>query len=139
MAEKRWDSKIYHSWAGMKARCLNEKNPNYHRYGARGIKVCQEWMQFDNFAKDMASSWKEGLSIDRINNDGNYEPGNCRWATRIQQAQNTRNVSNARKYRFNGLFLTIKEWAKKLGIKRSTLDMRLNAYGWPLNKALNGG
>lgn len=79
---------LYNSWQGMKGRCLREKNPKYKRYGGRGIKVCEEWMNIEGFYDwALKSGWKEGLSIDRINNDGNYEPSNCRW---ISHSENSR-------------------------------------------------
>lgn len=79
----------YRSWHSMKMRCLNPKGQFYYCYGGRGIKVCERWMNFENFLADMGEKPAD-LSLDRINNDGNYEPGNCRWATAIQQANNTR-------------------------------------------------
>jgi hypothetical protein len=80
----------YRTWAGMIYRCTNPKNKSWSYYGGRGISVCDKWADsFDEFYKDMGNKPK-GLSIDRINNDGNYEPGNCRWATRKEQVDNQR-------------------------------------------------
>lgn len=73
----------------MKERCLNQKKNNYANYGGRGITLCDRWMNFENFLSDMGER-PDGMSIDRINNDGNYEPSNCRWATPYQQRMNQR-------------------------------------------------
>ena len=80
----------YHAWQHLRQRCGNPLNPEFGRYGARGIRVCDRWLRFENFLADMGRRPGKGYSIDRINNDGNYEPGNCRWATAKQQAMNRR-------------------------------------------------
>ena len=84
----------------------------------------------------MGPTYKKGLTLERINNHGNYEKNNCRWATRLEQAQNTRNVEKAKRYILQNKTLTIREWAKISGIKRTTLAMRLSKYGWPIEKAV---
>lgn len=84
-------TRMHRIWMGMLKRCYTPINPGYKNYGGRGITVCRRWMlSFSAFYEDMKEGYDDALSIDRINNDGNYEPGNCRWATAKQQANNKR-------------------------------------------------
>ena len=80
-------SKFYDSWYAMHRRCYSPAYACYHRYGGRGITVCQEWHSFECFKADMYSTWFEGATLDRINNDGNYEYINCRWMPKSQNAK----------------------------------------------------
>jgi hypothetical protein len=116
------------TWSAMKARCSNPKLRCYKSYGGRGIKVCARWLEsFANFYADMGPR-PDGMSLDRIDNDGDYEPGNCRWATQLQQARNQR--SNV-VLEHNGERKTVSEWAQILGVPTTTIYSR-HARGWPL-------
>lgn len=121
----------YQSWEGMKGRCNNPLNKKYPSYGGRGIAVCERWETFQNFLEDMGPRPK-GTSIDRINNNGNYEPGNCRWATRIVQQRNKRDT---RLLTIKNATLPIIEWCERIGMHYSTLINRINR-GWPPEEAL---
>jgi hypothetical protein len=117
-------------WTGMKHRCSAESGD--HNYWGRGIRVCDRWQSFDNFYADMGEP-PEGWSIDRIDNDGNYEPGNCRWATAQEQANNKR-VS--RFFNFNGRSATLAQWATITGLPEGTLRHRIHHLNWATDRAL---
>ena len=88
MKHGKTGTKVYNTWCGIKDRCLNVRCQGYARYGGRGIRICDRWMQFENFYEDMGDPPTQKHSIDRINNDGNYEPSNCRWALDRDQSRN---------------------------------------------------
>ena len=123
---------VHRIWIGMHSRCRNPNLKEYPNYGGRGIKVCERWKSFENFIADMGIR-PEGYSIDRIDNDGDYEPSNCRWATTRQQLNNKR---TSRILAMNGESRTIAEWADKLGIDWHTIRNRVDRYGWTIEKAL---
>ena len=135
MTHHQSGTKLYDVWCAAKARCNNPKNKNYKHYGGRGIKVCDEWENsFQAFYEwAMANGYKEGLSIDRIDNDGNYEPANCRWVTQEEQCNNRR---TSHKLTYEGETHTITEWSKITGIKRKIISQRVNNLGWSIERAL---
>jgi hypothetical protein len=125
----------YVAWSDMKHRCFNPSNPEYRHYGGRGISVCQRWRDsFQNFFNDMGLRPSETHSLDRYpNNDGDYEPGNCRWASKSEQSSNTRrNVY----HNYGGEIATIAELATKHGINEPVLRNRL-FRGMPIDDAVN--
>ena len=122
----------YRIWAGIRARCNNPNDTNYHYYGGRGISVCAEWDSFETFLADMGEKPSEQHSLDRIDNDGPYAPGNCRWVTHKEQMQNTRNVHTLT---FNGETLSVTAWSEKVGLPMTTLANRIRS-GWSTEEAL---
>lgn len=129
-------TKLYRKWQSMKNRCYRKNDPRYKNYGGRGIKICEAWlsdfMSFYNWA--INNGYQENLSIDRINNDGNYEPSNCRWATNEEQHNNTtRNVYIV----YNNKSQTMKQWSKELNINYSTIVER-HRKGWTDEECLFG-
>lgn len=119
---------------GMKQRCYNTKTKKYHRYGGRGISVCDEWRENTQAFIDWSLShgYADNLTIDRIDNDGNYEPGNCRWITRQEQQHNK---SSNVLLTYNGKTQDLKQWADELGICYLTLWQRYKA-GWDTKKII---
>lgn len=128
------EKRIYLIWHDMKRRCYQPQNKRYSRYGGRGIRICAEWL--DNFQAffdwSMANGYSPELTIDRIEKDGNYEPSNCRWATKYEQANNR---SNNHFITYNGETKTMKEWSDTVGISYYALRQRINR-GWDIEKAL---
>jgi len=116
-------------------RCRNENEGNYHNYGGRGIAVCERWKEsFEKFFEDMGPRPSVKHSIDRIDNDGNYEPGNCRWATSKEQSRNKR-VNYLVSH--DGETKCVSEWAEKHGLKSSVLYYRLVKLGWTFEKSVS--
>ena len=128
-------SRLYNSWKHMKERCNNPSCRDYRHWGGRGITVCEAWnsdfLAFKEWA--LANGYEEGLTIDRVNNDGNYEPSNCRWATKKEQSNNKRDLHYIT---YKGETKTLSEWSVITGVAVTTLYMRLTAYGWSIEKSL---
>lgn len=129
----RTDTAEYRIWTGMKQRCLNQKTPDFYRYGGRGITICDRWQKFENFYIDMGSRPSFRHSIDRINNDGPYSPENCRWTTNHEQHRNTRR-NHLVVYRDQQMALI--DACKLAGLNNNTVVSRLRA-GWSIERALS--
>lgn len=129
-------TRLYYIWSAMKARCNQSKHHGYKDYGGRGIHVCDEWFNsFEAFAEwSINNGYEENLSIDRIDNDGNYCPENCRWATRIQQENNKRKTL---KYTYNGETKGLAEWCHEYGLNYNTTYQRLFVLGHPFEEVIN--
>lgn len=127
---------IIRTWRHMIARCSNPTDHDYPAYGARGIRVCEEWAgnikAFHDYVSSLPNYKAEGYTLDRIDNDGNYEPGNVRWATQAQQNRNTR---KSKIIVHNGESKCLSEWARDTGIHIQTLRRRIK-LGWPTEKLL---
>lgn len=127
--------RLYSTWKSMHNRCNNPNNSSYKYYGGRGISVCLRWKNFWLFVEDMWTTYDEGLTLDRENNDGNYCKENCRWVTRKVQANNKR--SNIEKIPYRGGWYTEAELADVTGIARTTLQQRRN-LGYSDSEIVNG-
>lgn len=126
-------SPTYHSWACMIQRCTNPKRTYYQHYGGKGVKVCERWLQFENFLADMGERPSKKHSLDRIDNDGDYEPGNCRWADANTQA---RNSSQTAYVELNGERLPLVTWCERLGVSINTVRHRVKYHGYTYQAAL---
>lgn len=125
---------LYKAWWNMIRRCTNPSDAGYKDYGARGISVCQRWMNsFDNFYADIEPRPSSRHTLDRINNDGNYEPGNLKWSTRQEQARNRR--SN-RRVTIDGETKTIAEWSEERLVDYELLWTRITRRGWDPKRAV---
>lgn len=133
---RKRNTRLYNIWSNMKQRCYNEKNERYKDYGGRGITVCKEWledfMNFYNWA--MANGYRDDLTLDRKDTNGNYEPSNCRWATYKEQANNKRNNVVLS---YKGEKKTLGEWAEEIGMEYGALHARIFTQKMSVEKALN--
>lgn len=136
-------TRLHSIWAGMLSRCHNENQKSYKNYGGRGIQVCEEWRKdfkafYDwaysvGYNEEFTETGRTKWVIDRIDNDGDYCPENCRWITNAQNMDNTRRT---RRYEYNGENLTLREWSNKTGLSRDLLSNRINGLGWSVEKAI---
>lgn len=122
---------MYHAWIAMRARCNNPTDSAYANYGGRGIRVCQRWETFALFRLDMGDR-PDGHQLDRIDNDGDYEPSNCRW---VLPKVNLNNKRTSRRVTWAGESLTVTQWAERMGMHPRTLFNRLGR-GWSLERAM---
>ena len=131
------NSRLYRIYNNMKSRCYRKYAKEFENYGGRGIRVCNEWLGEDGFVNfynwAYSHGYSEELTIDRINNDGNYEPDNCRWVTMMVQNSNSRHTHMLE---YKGTKKNISEWAREKGMSRDTLIKRLRS-GWELERVLN--
>jgi hypothetical protein len=124
----------YYSWGAIKNRCLNKKNPAYCNYGGRGITMFTDWIDsFESFFSYVGNRPSSKHSIDRIENNGNYEPGNVKWSTKKEQANNRR---SSQFFIFMNESKTLSEWSETTGISYDVIRQRINKYGWSIEKAL---
>ena len=127
-----YNTSLYKSWAAMKTRCTNPNIPQWDDYGGRGIKICEAWMEFIPFMEwAKTHGHKEGLTIERIDVNGDYCPENCRWITRAEQALNTR---RSRKITLGNVEKTLGEWSNEYSVSRATVKHRLD-FGWSAEDA----
>ena len=124
---------LYRSWQSMKSRCNNPKNADYRNYGGRGIVICLRWSSsFEAFSADMGPSFFENAELDRKDNNGPYEPGNCRWLTHSAQQRNKRSNHLVA---IGGVNKTLIEWSEETGLKANTILTRIRR-GWPESRLL---
>lgn len=121
-------------WENVRQRCNNPNNPNYQHYGGRGITICNEWKgDFEPFCRwALSAGYQDSLTLDRVDVNGNYEPANCRWVTRMEQSNNLRNNVVIE---FDGKVMTLPQWSRHTGISQHTLRWR-RSYGWPTDRVL---
>jgi hypothetical protein len=129
---KRTISRSYSAWKQMRARCQRPAHAYFKHYGGRGIKVCERWQKFENFLADMGEP-PQGTSLDRLNNDGDYEPANCAWRTQVEQMYNRRTTIHVL---FQGERLSLRDWSERTGIPRATLHNRIVLLSWAPERAL---
>lgn len=125
-------TRFYRIWAKMRQRCNDSNCTNYHKYGAKGVKVCERWDDFRNFHSDMFDTYEDGLTLDRIDNSKGYEPSNCRWSTYKEQ---NRNRTNNHFITYKGKEMTLAEAEEKYDLPKDILLQRLK-LGWSIERAI---
>lgn len=125
--------KLYWVWADMIGRCTNPKHKAFKNYGGRGISVCERWRYFKPFAEDMGER-PDGALLDRKDNNGNYEPGNCKWSTRKEQNSNRRNCIYVD---CDGERVTLKEYCRRNSLKYRPIVKRIQDRGWSISDAIS--
>ena len=126
-------TRTYQTWSDIKQRCLNPKNTNYLNYGGRGISMCSEWLAFPVFTEwALSNGYKNDLTIERIDNNGDYAPLNCTW---IKKSRQIRNQRRNHRITYKGRTRILVDWAKEKGLKKATLTSRIR-HGWSVEKAL---
>lgn len=124
---------VYRIWTNIKYRCYKEGSQSYHKYGARGITVCDRWLNsFENFIADLGPRPTPKHSVERLDNNSNYEPGNCKWATPKEQQNNT---SMCRWIEYDGMTKTLSQWSDVIGVSAQVIGKRLDG-GWSIEKSL---
>lgn len=126
-------TRLYKIWKSMRTRCNNPNDANYVNYGARGVSICDDWNNYENFRDSNANGYRDDLTIDRVDYNGNYCPENCRWADAMTQANNSRHNHIIE---YNGETHTIAEWSRITGISYHKLKDRINKCGWDAHRAL---
>ena len=129
--------RLYHTWRNMMARCNNKNNPKYTYYGERGIKVCDEWLDIHNFINDMYNSYKDGLTLDRIDTNGNYCKSNCRWVDRATQSQNTRLIHKTNTTGYRGVYPYKNKYIASISVNRKKIHLGTFIYKISAAKAYN--
>jgi len=124
---------LYQTWRSMRKRCNNPNHKSYHRYGGRGIKVCERWDHFYLFVEDMGEKPTPHHTLEREDNNGDYTPDNCIWATRKEQCRNT---SKNRRLTLNGKTQCLSAWSEELGIPSETIRTRIDRYGKTVEEAI---
>ena len=130
--QKESKTRLYAIWCGIKTRCFNKKYTGYKYYGGRGIKVCDLWLEYEYFKEwALQSGYNDDLQIDRIDNNGDYSPDNCRW---VEQKKQNRNTSRNRYFEIDGQKKCMAEWCEYYGINRQVVELRIKS-GWDVEEA----